>query len=286
MANKTIDSSSRIPPLFPKSTFDDMLCKSQKSNKSNLIEKFSQIDTSKYPDFYAYKKPLEQGLWILLIAKEVLNIKQLTADEISLIIREVEEISVNARSIINSFNRSKDKIHIYDKIHYEIMKPGKEHLLSQGGGGPIEVFYFEPGKPYSSRKLLSADILKNLKGELKIVDPYCGERALDVISKSKNRIKFMTRINNLRPKDKTEFLKVLKDFKTEYNHIEFRDYTCSDIHDRYIISAEALVILGHSIKSLGDKESFAIMLDSHSNKNIYEALHDNFNRRWKSAVIL
>ena len=53
--------------------------------------------------------------------------------------------------------------------------------------------------------------------------------------------------------------------------------------DRYIISSDSLVILGHSIKDIGSKESFAVTLSSHTNKNIVEALTENFNRRWKKA---
>lgn len=271
---------------FPDSEFDDILRGKQNLNKPELGENFSQIDTSEYPDFYSFKKPLEQGLWVLLIAKEKLNIKRLTADEISKIIINVKEISTDAKSITYAFNRAKDKIHIHNKINYEIMKPGKDYLISQTGNGPIDVFYFEPDKKYTNRKILSTDIFKNLKGDLRIVDPYCGERTLEILHKAKNKIQFLTRIDNLQSKDKQKFLKELQDFKSEFKNVEFKDYKNSDIHDRYIISGESLVILGHSIRSLGDKESFAIILNAQANRNILEALSENFNRRWKSASIL
>jgi len=251
-----------------------------------LLTKFKKANASTLPSFDLYKNPLERGLWILWVAKDKLKTNQLSADQIVLILREVKEVSVKKRSIINAFNRVPDKVHRHNKILYEIMKPGKDHLRAQAGNGPIAVFQFEPGKPYSSKNLVLADILGDLKGELKIVDPYCGSQTLEVMSKIKNKIKFMTRIDNLKPKDKNTFLSALKDFKTEYKHAEFGNYACSDIHDRYIITTDALIILGYSIKNLGDKESFAIMLDSHANKNIYDALCDVFNRRWKSSTVL
>jgi len=257
---------------------------------NDLIKKFSNLDLLDFPDFYSYQNPLEMGLWVLWAGKEKLGIKKLTAEQIALIIRDVKEISIDSKSITNSFNRARNKIHTYNEdgeVFYEIMKPGKEHLLSMIKRGLLEVFYFEPGKKYTSKKILSKNILDNLKGELKIVDPYCGERTLDVLKNVKKvHVKLLTQTKQLKEKDKNRLLRELQDFKSEYPNIELRDYAHSDIHDRYIISSNFLVILGHSIKDLGGKESFAIVLDNQTSKNIVEALIENFNRRWKQSSIM
>lgn len=256
---------------------------------TELIEKFRETDTSEFPDFNSYKKTLERGLWILWAAKDKLNIKQLSAVQIASIIIDVKEISIDAKSITASFNRAADKIHTYfrdNEFYFEIMKPGKDHLISLQKEGSINVIYFEPDKPYTSKKLLSKGVLRNLKGELKIVDPYCGVRALDLLKDLENRVKFLTRIANLRQNDRTRFLRDLGDFKSENSNMEFKDYPHKDIHDRYIISSETLVILGHSIKDLGAKESLAIVLNKETSKNIVEALIENFNRRWKQSTTL
>lgn len=43
----------------------------------------------------------------------------------------------------------------------------------------------------------------NLKGELKIIDTYCGERTLDILRDvRKKHIKFSTEVNNLQGKIK------------------------------------------------------------------------------------
>ena len=262
----------------------------QRNNMEELLKQFIEIDTSDLPDFYNYNKPFERSLWVLWIVKEKLGIKRLSAEEIASIIRGVKEISVNERTITNSLNRAGDKIHAYQEngiAYYEIMKPGKNHLISQIKEGFVEVLYFEPDKHYSSKRLLSRNILDNLHNELRIVDPYGGERTLDVLNNLKNKnIKFLTRVENLRDKEKERFLRELKDFKSEYTNMEFRNYPHTDIHDRYIVSSEHAIILGHSIKDLGSKESFAIILNKESNKNIVEALIETFNRRWKQSTIL
>jgi len=214
-------------------------------NISELANKFSKADISDFPEFHDFKKPLERGLWILWVAKEKLGIKKLSAEQIASIIRDVKEISIDARPITNSFNRAKDKIHTYKdngEAYFEIMKPGKDYLISLAKIGYIEIFYFEPEKPYSSKRILSKQILGNLKGELRLVDPYCSERTLDILKEVKNcKIKFLTRTENLKDK-KPKFLRDLQDFKSENTYTEFRDYPHKDIHDRYIGSAEKFII--------------------------------------------
>jgi len=257
----------------------------KKLNNINLIKSFESIDVSSFPDFYNYTKPLEQGLWVLWVSKEKLQIRKLSAEQISKIIIEVKEVSIGEKSISTSFNRAKKKIHSYkegDSIYYEIMKAGKEFLLAHEKTSTVTTFYFEPDKKYSSKRLLVTTVLSNLKGDLRIVDPYCNLRTLDVMSGVKNKVLFMTKLNNInKQKDRNKFLRELQDFKSEHTNIEFGDYQNNDIHDRYIVTDDLIIILGHSIKDLGGKESFAIVLNKSSSKNIHEALIENFNRRWK-----
>lgn len=219
--------------------------------ETELIKQFREVDTSDFPHFHSYQKPLEMGLWVLWVAKGKLGIKRLSAKQIALIIREVEEISIDAKSITKSFNRAGNKIHTYQedgKVYFEIMKPGKDYLIAPIGKGSMQVFYFEPGKPFTSKRLLSKNILESLKGELRIADPYCGERTLDVLKDVKNSpTMFLTRVENLTEAQRNRFLRELGDFKTENPSIEFRTYPNTDIHDRYIISSDSLVILGSVI---------------------------------------
>jgi hypothetical protein len=257
---------------------------------NDILKKFEEADTSDFPNFYDYKSPLEMGLWVLWVAKDKLGVKKLTAEQIASVIRDTKEISIDAKSINNAFTPAKGKIHIYHEsggTYFEIMKPGKDHLLSLIKKGSVEVFHFEPGMRYSTKRVLSKSILEGLQGKLQIVDPYCGVRTLDVLRDLKNKtIKFLTRVEYLNEKERDRFLRELQDFKAEYPMIEFRNYPNTDIHDRYVISENALVILGHSLKDLGNKESFAIVLNTESSKNVVEALIEIFNRRWKQAIRL
>ena len=253
----------------------------------DLIRKFEKVNFDAYPDFYNYETPLDMGLWVLWVSKEELNIKKLNSEQIAFIIREIMEISINSKSIVRSFNRAGERIHTYkenDTVYYEIMKAGKDYLSSQEKKEYINLFYFEPDKRFTSKRILSKNILKNIEDDLSIVDPYCGIRTLDILTNIDDRkVRFLTNIENLRNKNKKRFLRELQDFKKEYPNIEFKNYLYTDIHDRYILSSNKLVLLGHSIKDLGRKESFSIILDKDTNKNIFEVLLENFNRRWKQS---
>lgn len=149
----------------------------------------------------------------------------------------------------------------------------------------MNLHYFESNKPYTSKKILSQEILGTLKGEIKYVDPYCGDRTLHLLkSAEKNHVKILTNTKNLGGNEK-QFLHDLKDFRKENPTLNFeiRNYSSRDLHDRYIISPDSLVLIGHSIKDLGNKESFAIKIGKVVNEVVYNDLNDNFNNRWNSA---
>jgi len=252
-----------------------------------LSKKFKVLDTSGLPSFDNFQKPLERALWVLWVVKDKLKISRLKADQIAYIIVHAKEVSLSAKSITNAFKRAEGKIHTYKEstgTFYEIMKAGKDHLVAEAGEDFVNIYYFEPGKRYQSKSILANNILTGLKGELKIVDPYCDIRTLDVLSRADARdVKFLTRLENLSERNQGRFQRELQDLKTECPDMEFRNYSKSEIHDRYIISRDRLIILGYSLKDLGAKESFAIILDKKTACDIFDALVGTFNRRWKVA---
>jgi len=213
--------------------------------------------------------------------------KEIKCETAGSVIVGVKEISIDAESISQAFRRARDKIHCSlnnGVAYYEIMKPGKDYLLSRIRAGSTNLIYFEPEKRFTSKRILSRDILNTVVGDLRLVDPYCNERTLDVLKDVRNRkVKLLTRLENLREEDKRRFLRELQDFTSENEDVEFRTYPYTDLHDRYIISEDSLVILGHSIKDLGGKESLAVILKKDVNSNIVDALIESFDRRWKQS---
>ena len=255
-----------------------------------FITKFREADKSGIVDFTACEKSLDMALWVLCVAKEKLGQKRLMAKQIASTIVGTEEISITASSVTNALKRASTKVYRYYEdgiIYYEIMKPGKEHLLSLRKSDIVNAFYFEPDTRYTAKRLLKNQVFSGLTGSLKILDPYCSEKTLDVLANLKDRpMKVLTRLGNLRERDKGKFVRDVADFKTENPNVEFRDYPNADIHDRYIISEDKVTLIGHSMKDLGAKESFAVVLGRGYYREIYDALNSNFTRRWNISSVI
>ena len=260
------------------------------ASQEELSQAFAGIDTSDLPDFYALETPLDRALWVLWAAKDGLKETKLTAAQMALLMRDVLEVRVSESSIAHALRRAGDKVHTYratgrgGSAYYQIMKAGKDHLVDKRPEGSVDMLYFEAGKKYSSKRMLSADVIPSLAGNVIAVDPYCGPRTLDVLgSAGGNSVRVLTTVSRSSKSAISALKRELKDFRSEYPNIEFRVYPGKDLHDRYILSSQELVILGHSMKDLGSKESFAIVLSRGMCEDIAKALSDAFEVRWQQS---
>jgi len=249
------------------------------------LKALNDINKSTLPDYSNCITVLDKALVVLWYSKEI-GEPTLSSKEIVEIALKFFEDSNSMQSVSNALAKAKNKIHIYknkDGNKFEIMQKGKDYLknkydFSKG----IDVIMFEPGKRYTARNILLQNIFNELKGELKILDPYCDEKSLSIMLEIKNNIKFITRLStDIDKKRKME--SVLKDFISEKKNIQIADYQGRDIHDRYIISKDAIIILGHGIQGVGTSESFAIVLKGTYKQQIESALLINFSKRWDES---
>ena len=142
----------------------------------------------------------------------------------------------------------------------------------------IQVYYFEPGKPRTSRKDF-VKILDELKGDIKICDPYLNKDTLEALEKLKNaKVKFLTSSKKLNLKVSTQDL---KDFKVENRDVEIKGFPHDHLHDRYILVKDRLFLLGHGF-SVRNKESFVIELPEKFSKDLIQSLSTTFDIRWKN----
>lgn len=252
----------------------------------DLIEKFAKDRDALRPPFDCCKMPLERALWVLAQAKRRFNVRKLTAQQIASIIVDVLETSTSEASVRGALNRAGDRVHVHRSIpaSYEIMGPGLDEISSLAAPGRTTVFSFDEGTQYSSKRTAS-EIVSSLRGELKICDPYCGPGTLDLLAEAKPRKgKLLTRSANLSAsKKRGEFARQCRDFAREYPQVEVRDYPHPHLHDRYIISHDALVLFGCSLKDLGHKESFAVRLAKDQFEDMFTSVLTTFSRRWNQA---
>jgi hypothetical protein len=154
---------------------------------------------------------------------------------------------------------------------------------------PLNIVYINPSKPRTAKKDLESLIKSIPKGELLICDPYYGLRTLEVLevfAKYHKRIKFLTaRVGG--GEKQTTLSHAVSDFKKEYDtKVELRLASSKDLHDRYIVGSNHILIVGHGIKDLGSKESLIVVVEDRYGKDIRRIITTNFNVRWASAAAI
>jgi hypothetical protein len=76
----------------------------------------------------------------------------------------------------------------------------------------------------------------------------------------------------------------MRDFKKERPKFTFRIATNpNDLHDRYVVTTQQLLILGHGLKDIGGKESFTIRLGRELVPDLIKETIAVFDSRWKTA---
>jgi hypothetical protein len=165
----------------------------------------------------------------------------------------------------------------------------KDQVTQKLGGSTYSegVMFFSGKDSWSDVNKNFPKMISSLKGDLCIVDPFYGNGTFFVLEKfGKSRsIKFLTsQMGSEEQKDPTKFDINLKRFKREFKNIQLKRYDKPyELHDRYIIAENALVIVGHGIKDMAGKESFIILLPAKLIKTFLPTLKKTFEERWKKS---
>jgi hypothetical protein len=239
-------------------------------------------------DFVA--RPLEAGLWCLYVSKNDLATDYLTCDDLENILQEFLDFPISSLSLKRAFARAGKKvIKAPNDGGFKISNPGEAYLKGLRKNEPLNVVYVNPTKPRTAKKELESLIKSIPKGELLICDPYYGLRTLEVLevfAKYHKPIKFLTARAGGGEKH-TTLANAVRDFKKEYgSKVELKLAASKDLHDRYIIGKNYILIVGHGIKDLGSKESLIVVVEDRYGKDIRRVITSNFNTRWASATAI
>jgi len=238
-----------------------------------------------------YDKDMDKSLWVLWILQEKYHLDDdyFTSEQISEILKKRKiplkpiQISLSLRSAESSSyvdKKTEKKIN-----YYMLMRPGKEHLESIGNAQNLKMVFIEKSTPYTTRKKIE-EIISQTKGEIKIVDRYYGEKSLDTIQKfGKSRsIKFLTADPGTGESEQ-KFSRDLIHFTKEFKNVSVKKIANGkELHDRYIITTDSLILLGHGIKDIGGTESFVIFFKASDVHDIKSMLESKFNQRWTIAT--
>jgi len=150
--------------------------------------------------------------------------------------------------------------------------------------GP-SVFVVEAGKPRTAHLDLSAFLAK-ISGHVRICDPYYGTGSLLRLDGLRNcrPVQFLTHTAD--GKERSYLPKALTDFIRERPEFEFRRHRARDLHDRFVLTDDELILLGHGLKDIGNKESFVIRLDRNIAGDMMETVRSSFDHKWQAADLL
>jgi hypothetical protein len=146
----------------------------------------------------------------------------------------------------------------------------------------LVALFVKAGTPHKTRLKLKS-LFKSIKGDIRICDPYYGQRSLIVLDSLThcNSILFLTKTPDSR---ETTFInQVLVEFQSQNPIVEFRKYQGHELHDRYILSDDELVILGHGLKDIGSKDSCIVRLDKNLASGIMQDIRTSFDQKWVKA---
>jgi hypothetical protein len=146
--------------------------------------------------------------------------------------------------------------------------------------GEPNICVIEAGKVYSGKKRFEDVILSKIGVYLKICDPYCGTRTLDILSRINHKCEVELLTQNIEKTDR--FRRDFKDFRKEFPDIDVavRIFSMSVLHDRYLVTDKYCWSVGSSLKDFGNKDTIITLLGD----EIKSGLEELFEKRWNEAV--
>lgn len=149
--------------------------------------------------------------------------------------------------------------------------------------GPL-VFFVQAGTPRTVHRKLQ-DIFSELNGDIRICDPYFGTASLAKLDLLTHCSSIRSLTAQLGANEKPFIIKQnLSDFVTEHNQITVLKSQGSTFHDRYILSKDELILLGHGLKDVGGKDSFIVRLGRHLAADTITSVSQAFEDTWKNAI--
>lgn len=255
---------------------------------AKLIPKFRTLDQSiKISLSEAAKSPMIVGIATLILAHNLEGITHLSAANISHLLEEAG-VAVTTMQISKAFARAGNHItrtKVDGEVHFRAMTSTRTLVEPILSSGPIQVVRIEAGTPRTARKKLE-ELFAQLSGTLRICDPYYGLRTLDALAliPKSFQVRFLTSRTN---EKSTSLVGPLNDFKREFPNFQIRVLTPpTTLHDRYILSQDSLMLLGHGVKDIGSKESFVVVLTASYARDLLNILEATFDQYWTNSTVL
>jgi len=248
----------------------------------SLLDGFASLDPSKKEVLADISSARLLSFAALLIAQEECGVGELSAEHITACLEAagvaVRRLSV-ARALAGAHGFVSTRRDGSGDSHFKLMIKGRREIEAVMGANHMSVVRIEQGQPRTARLLL-ADILGQMSGMVRICDPYYGIKSLDSLDHipKTSPIRFLTHRTNEAGR---KLQGALRDFRTERPNAEFRTAPSNaGLHDRYVLTKDLILILGHGLKDIGGKESFVVRLDRALVPDLIKSVTAYFESTW------
>lgn len=257
------------------------------SSVQDLQTVFGELDLRVKNSLADESSPLRLALAGLLLAHDDANHEYVSLDTLRQAL-EAAGVSVKRSSLASAISRAGNRVSrrvVDGEARYRLMIRGRREAEEVLGTGDLEILYVEGYKPRTARLEL-AEILADLRGTVRISDPYYGVRSLESLEliPEKCTVRFLTGRTN---EGAARLTGPMKDFNRERPNIEMRVAAQpQDLHDRYVLSDKKLLLVGHGFKDIGSKESFVMVIPRTLAANLLADVQRSFDQRWATATPL
>jgi hypothetical protein len=148
--------------------------------------------------------------------------------------------------------------------------------------GPLAMFV-EAGKPRTAHVDLSG-MFQTLKGPLRIADPYYGTGSLLRLDAMTHCSPIMFLTQKPDAAERSFLTRAVTEFKRQYPFVSIRLDQTGALHDRYILSDDQIILLGHGLKDIGNKDSFVIRIPKTMGADLITTVQDSFDAKWSQAL--
>jgi hypothetical protein len=146
------------------------------------------------------------------------------------------------------------------------------------------IAFIEAGKPRTAHLEIKT-LLEALPDEIRICDPYYGAGSLFRLDPiSSKSVRFLTKSPDSKETKTGVLPRALTEFVREHPTVEFREASTNDLHDRFIVCESELLLLGHGLKDIGNKESFLVRLDRSIAADTIDQVIKSFDAKWAMAT--
>lgn len=169
---------------------------------------------------------------------------------------------------------------------YRLMQDGYKELDKIGSG--VAVVRIVEGKPLIARERL-ADLLGAMQGVVRISDPFYGRKTVSMLAEIQKaaEVRFLTSKCG-GGESQNAVIGALRDLMKEQPILSIRVASNghSLSHDRFALTDDSLVLIGHGMKDLGNRDSFIIRLPTQYVSGIATETLKQFDRIWALATAM